>query len=190
VAFMSAATGCLEGTAGVSRMVSDLGTVQLVSQGRTARSGRVGVSRGCQATQLRPPRRELVPTWSMQVISAGQCPAVGRLGRARPVTLLYSCAVRTRRTVVIACLQSTPRLSATIAHLGLPTQYVGQDRSASDPVVVNLGGQQPQIDLASSSRSQVPVRTASAAACLAWDRPSRGCPLASTFGGGDLSLAS
>ena len=47
---MSAATGCLEGTAGVSRMVADLGTVQLVGQGRTARSGRVGVSRGRQQT--------------------------------------------------------------------------------------------------------------------------------------------
>ena len=31
-------------------MVADLGIVQLVSQRRTARSGRVGVSRGCQQT--------------------------------------------------------------------------------------------------------------------------------------------
>ena len=41
-------TGCLEGTAGVSRMVADLGNVQLLIRGRASRSGRVGVSRGRQ----------------------------------------------------------------------------------------------------------------------------------------------
>ena len=48
LAGLEPATGCLEGTAEVSRMVADLGHVQLVSQGRTVRSGRVGVRRRCQ----------------------------------------------------------------------------------------------------------------------------------------------
>lgn len=42
-------TTCLQGTAGVSRMVADLGTLQLMIQGRAARSSHVGVSRGCES---------------------------------------------------------------------------------------------------------------------------------------------
>jgi hypothetical protein len=44
---------------------------------------------------------------------------------------------------VTRCLQNTPRLSVTVAYLGLESQRVCQDRSASDPVVVSLGGQPP-----------------------------------------------
>lgn len=40
------------------------------------------------------------------------------------------------------CLQNTPRLSASVAHLGSQPQRVRQDRPASVPVVVSLGGQQ------------------------------------------------
>src|SRR6185437_1553611 len=36
------------------------------------------------------------------------------------------------------CWQSTPRLSATVVHLGLRPERAGQDRSAPAPVVVNL----------------------------------------------------
>jgi hypothetical protein len=42
-------------------------------------------------------------------------------------------------------LQNTPRLSVGIAHLGLHSQRVRQDRSAAVPVVVNLGGQQARV---------------------------------------------
>jgi hypothetical protein len=46
-------------------------------------------------------------------------------------------------TAVTPCLQNTPSLSVTVAHLGLEPQRVRQDRLASDPVVVSLGGQRP-----------------------------------------------
>jgi hypothetical protein len=39
------------------------------------------------------------------------------------------------------CLQNTCGLSDTVAHLGLQSQHVRQDRLASDLVVVRLGGQ-------------------------------------------------
>jgi hypothetical protein len=38
-------------------------------------------------------------------------------------------------------MQNTRGLSDTVAHLGLRLQGIGQDRLASDPVVVRLGGQ-------------------------------------------------
>jgi hypothetical protein len=39
------------------------------------------------------------------------------------------------------CLQNTRRLSDTVAHLGMRPRRVGQDRLASVPVVVRIGGQ-------------------------------------------------
>ena len=39
------------------------------------------------------------------------------------------------------CLQSTARLSGTVAHLGLRLACVGRDRLLSGPVVVSFGGQ-------------------------------------------------
>jgi sarcosine oxidase len=42
---------------------------------------------------------------------------------------------------VTLCLQSTPRLSDTVVRLGLCHGCIRWDRSASGPVVVNLGGQ-------------------------------------------------
>ena len=42
---------------------------------------------------------------------------------------------------MILCSQNTPRLSATVAHLGLQSQRVRQDRPVSISVVVNFGGQ-------------------------------------------------
>lgn len=46
--------------------------------------------------------------------------------------------------LMIPCLQNTPGLSATVAHLGLGHRCIRWDRFASGPVVVNLGGQQSQ----------------------------------------------
>jgi hypothetical protein len=91
----------------------------------------------------------------------------------------------TLQSLVILCLQNTPRLSASVAHLGLHSKRVRQDRYASGPVVVNPGGQQSR-SWASSSRSQVTMPTAS----MQCDMPDLGTvvrqrPLAATAVGGD-----
>ena len=49
----------------------------------------------------------------------------------------------TLQLLVTLCLQNMPRLSGTVAHLGLRHGRLGRDRSASGPVVVSLGGQYP-----------------------------------------------
>jgi hypothetical protein len=45
---------------------------------------------------------------------------------------------------MIPCLQNTPRLSVTVAHLELDPRRVCRDRPESDPVVVSFGGQPPR----------------------------------------------
>ncbi len=57
--------------------------------------------------------------------------ATDRTGKAAPAA----------QASVNPCLQSTPRLSETVAHLVLRHEHIRCDRLASGPVVVSFGGQ-------------------------------------------------
>jgi hypothetical protein len=88
------ATGCLEDMPWLCRSVSHLGFASSRGQRDTPTARLVGVSRWCQLSGAHAPQCELSAARSLAVAGAGQRPvAVGR-SRSRPMTLLYSCAVR------------------------------------------------------------------------------------------------
>jgi hypothetical protein len=58
-----------------------------------------------------------------------------------PTVRRYEHSVLASALRASTCLQNTCSLSVTVAHLGLRPRRVGQDRFASDPVVVRFGGQ-------------------------------------------------
>ena len=52
----------------------------------------------------------------------------------------HAAGTRCLSTLVTLCLQNTPGLSGTVAHLGRNLACVRWDRPVSGPVVVSLGG--------------------------------------------------